>query len=221
MKYLGNYAEDYSDLNFKFSTHKADGTPYSLAGGVISVYKSNSTTESVAGVTLTADFDGRTGLNNVKLDLSADAFYAAGYDYAAVITVGTVNTVSVVGTVVALFSIDNRYMRGTDGAALASTTATATNVSDAQTAIIAAMPASVFGPGATSKTILISNGTIGLVGAGVWLTSDLAGTNVVAGTLYTNDNGLVSFDVDVGSTYYVWTDSALANFTNPLTWVVT
>lgn len=133
MKYLGNYAEDYSDLNFKFSTHKADGTPYSLAGGVISVYKSNSTTESAAGVTLTADFDGRTGLNNVKIDLSADALYAAGYDYAAVITAGTVNAVSVVGTVVALFSIDNRYMRGTDGAA------TSTQAVDIQSRLPAAL----------------------------------------------------------------------------------
>lgn len=104
-------------------------------------------------------------------------------------------------------------MRGTDNAA------TSTQATD----ILAAVGAltDIRGPGATSKTILISNGTIGLVGAGVWLTSDEPGTNVVAGTLYTDDNGLVSFDVDVGATYYVWTDSALANFTNPLEWTVT
>jgi len=110
MKYLGDYAEDYATLNFKFSTHKADGTPITLAGSpVVSVYKANGTTQSTAGITLTVDFDGVTGLNNVLIDLSADAFYAVGNDYSVVITTGTVDSVSVVGTVLAHFSIENRY----------------------------------------------------------------------------------------------------------------
>ena len=109
MQYLGDYAED-ATLNFKFSTHKADGTPIALAGTpAISVYKANGTTQSTAGVTLTTDFDSVTGLNNVLIDLSADAFYAPGNDYSVVITTGTVNSVSVVGTVLAHFSIENRY----------------------------------------------------------------------------------------------------------------
>jgi len=109
MKYLGDYAEDYATLNFKFSTHKADGTPITLAGSpVVSVYKANGTTQSTAGITLSVDFDSVTGLNNVLIDLSADAFYAVGNDYSVVITAGTVNGVSVVGTVVAHFSIENR-----------------------------------------------------------------------------------------------------------------
>jgi hypothetical protein len=108
MQYLGNYAEDYATLNFKFSTHKADGTPIALTDGAISVYKANSTTQSTAGITLTADFDSVTGLNNVLVDLSADAFYAVGNDYSVVITAGTVDSVSVVGTVLAHFSIENR-----------------------------------------------------------------------------------------------------------------
>lgn len=112
MQYLGNYAEDYSDLNFKFSTHKADGTPITLAGTpALSVYKSNSTTQSTAGITLTVDFDSVTGLHNCKIDLSADAFYAAGNDYSVVITTGTVNSISVVGTVLAHFSIENRNIK--------------------------------------------------------------------------------------------------------------
>jgi len=103
MQYLGDYPEDYATLNFKFSTHKADGTPIALAGTpVISVYKANGTTQSTAGITLTVDFDSVTGLNNVLIDLSADAFYAVGNDYSAVITTGTVDSVSVVGTVVVI-----------------------------------------------------------------------------------------------------------------------
>jgi len=110
MQYLGDYAEDYATLNFKFSTHKADGTPIALAGTpAVSVYKGNGTTQSTAGITLSVDFDGVTGLNNVLIDLSADAFYAPGNDYSVVITTGTVNSVSVVGTVLAHFSIENRY----------------------------------------------------------------------------------------------------------------
>lgn len=110
MQYLGDYAEDYATLNFKFSTHKADGTPIALAGTPeISVYKANGTTQSTAGITLSTDFDGVTGLNNVLIDLSADAFYAVANDYQVVITTGTVDSVSVVGTVLAHFSIENRF----------------------------------------------------------------------------------------------------------------
>jgi hypothetical protein len=110
MQYLGDYAEDYATLNFKFSTHKADGTPATLSGTpAISVYKANGTTQSTAGITLTADFDSVTGLNNVLIDLSADAFYAVANDYSVVITTGTVDSVSVVGTVLAHFSIENRF----------------------------------------------------------------------------------------------------------------
>lgn len=108
--YLGNYTEDYADLNFKFTTRDASGAPTTLSGTpAVSVYKSNDTTQSTAGVTLTADFDSVTGLNNVKVDLSADAFYAVGEDYAIVITAGTVDSNSVVGEVVATFSIENRF----------------------------------------------------------------------------------------------------------------
>lgn len=112
MQYLGDYAEDYATLNFKFSTHQADGTPITLAGTpAVSVYKANSTTQSTAGITLTVDFDGVTGLHNVLIDLSADAFYAVGNDYSVVITTGTVNSISVVGTQLAHFSIENRNVK--------------------------------------------------------------------------------------------------------------
>ncbi len=133
MSYLGDYAEDFADLNLKFTTRNTSGVPTQLAGSpVISVYKSNDVTQRTsadAEITLTVDFDGVTGLNNVKIDLSADAFYVTGEDYAVVITTGTVGGTSVVGETVAHFSIQNRYMRGTDNAALATDLATVdTNV---------------------------------------------------------------------------------------------
>lgn len=107
--YLGDYSEDFADLCFTFSSRDADGAPTTLSGSPeLSIYKSNGTTESQAGVTLSVDFDSRTGLNHVKIDLSADAFYATGADYSVVITTGTVDSVSVVGETVATFSIENR-----------------------------------------------------------------------------------------------------------------
>jgi hypothetical protein len=95
-----------STLSFDFPTHKADGTPITLSGSpVISVYK-NSTTESTSGVTLTVDYDSRTGMNHVVIDTSANGtFYATGNDFSVVITTGTVDSISQVGVPVAHFSI--------------------------------------------------------------------------------------------------------------------
>jgi hypothetical protein len=106
---LGDRAED-SILDFTFSTRNVSAEPASLAGTpAVSVYKGNGTTESTAGITLTTDFDAVTGLNHVRVDTSADAFYAVGNNYSVVITTGTVNSVSVVGTTLATFSIENRF----------------------------------------------------------------------------------------------------------------
>jgi hypothetical protein len=103
----------------RFNSHTAAGLPITLAGGTISVYK-NSTTESTAGVTLTVDYDGRTGLHSVVVDTSADpTFYAAGADFDIVIAAGTVNSISVAGTVVGTFSIANRSTGAPAGLSLA------------------------------------------------------------------------------------------------------
>ncbi len=107
--YLGDLAEDQF-LYFTFTTRNSSGVPTTLSGTpVLSVYKDNNTTQSTAGITLTADFDSVTGLNHVAIDLSADAFYETGADYSVVITTGTVDSASVVGETVATFSIENRF----------------------------------------------------------------------------------------------------------------
>lgn len=104
--YLGDYAAG-SMIDFKFPTLNLSGVPTTLLGTpAISVYKANLTTQSVAGVALTVDFDSLTGLNHVRLDTSADGtFYAAGSQYDVVITAGLVNLVSVVGQVVGRFTL--------------------------------------------------------------------------------------------------------------------
>ena len=65
--------------------------------------------------------------------------------------------------------------------------------------------------------ILISGSPVD--GAEVWVTTDVAGANVVAGTLVTNGSGIVTFMLDAG-TYYVWTQKGGVNFTNPTTTTV-
>lgn len=106
-KHLGDF--DASTVVYgKFSTFRpSTGAAFTLGGTpALSVYKDNSTTQSTTGVTLTADFDTVTGLNHFAIDTSADGtFYAAGSFFDIVITTGTVDSVSVVGSVVASFTI--------------------------------------------------------------------------------------------------------------------
>lgn len=92
----------------KFTTYRpSTGAPYTLAGTpALSVYKDNSTTQSTTGVTLTADFDSVTGFNHYAIDTSTDGtFYSAGSFFDVVVTTGTVDSISAVGTVVGSFTI--------------------------------------------------------------------------------------------------------------------
>lgn len=107
MKHLGDY-DASSVLYTKFTTYRpSTGAPFTLAGTpVVSVYKDGSLTQSTSGVTLTVDFDGVSGLHHLAIDTSADGtFYSAGSHFEAVITTGTVDSVSVVGSCIASFSI--------------------------------------------------------------------------------------------------------------------
>lgn len=105
--YLGDYTAG-DTLTFKFTTRRfSTGAPFTLAGSpVVRVYKDGSDVEDDSGITLTVDFDSRTGLNHVAIDTSADGtFYSNGSQFSVVITVGTVDSVSVVGEVVGRFTL--------------------------------------------------------------------------------------------------------------------
>ncbi|MCI0361718.1 MAG: hypothetical protein L0211_24805 [Planctomycetaceae bacterium] len=110
-------------LDVKFTTRRfSTGAPFTLAGTpAISAYVGNGTTEITAGITLTVDFDARTGLNNVRVVASGANGFATATNVQLVITAGTVDSVSVVGEVVAEFSIENRsaLMPATAGSTLA------------------------------------------------------------------------------------------------------
>jgi hypothetical protein len=110
MTQLGDYAKnDLIDL--KFTTVNGSGVPTQLAGSpAVAVYYDNNTAQITAGVTLTVDFDSVTGLNHVRIDTSADSNYQAGRKYQVVITAGTVGGNSVVGYVIAHFTME--FQRG-------------------------------------------------------------------------------------------------------------
>ena len=95
-------------FDIKFTTRRfSTGVPFTLAGTpAVAAYADNGTTEITAGITLTVDFDARTGLNNVRVVATSGNGYAAGVNYSLVITAGTVDSVSVVGEVVGEFSIE-------------------------------------------------------------------------------------------------------------------
>lgn len=107
MTYLGDY-----DLNANvrcfFTTTGSTGAPTALSAGSVSVYEDGATAEFTAGVTLTADFDSRAGLNLVTVATSTSGSYGRGKDYNLVVTNGSVGGVSVVGYLVGTFSIENR-----------------------------------------------------------------------------------------------------------------
>ena len=163
MKYIGNLTEDQV-IDFTFTSHDATGAPATLAGTpAISVYKANGTTQSTAGVTLVADFDGVTGLNHVRIDTSADAFYAVANDYSVVITTGTVDSVSVVGYTVACFSIENRFIEATVTSIATDAITAAAVKADAVTKIQAglATPTNITAGTITTVTNLTNAPTVG------------------------------------------------------------
>lgn len=97
-------------IDLKFTTRAfASGAPTTLSGSpAVAAYVGNGTTEITAGVTLTVDFDSRTGLNNVRVVATGGNGFAAATNIELVITAGTVGGTSVVGEVVGSFSIENR-----------------------------------------------------------------------------------------------------------------
>lgn len=106
--YIGDYSFG-ATVRKRFTTVNTLGVPAALANGAAVVYKDGCSIESSEGVTLTLDFDSRTGLNSLAIDTTANAtFYANGSDFSVVLSNGTVGGNSVANYTVAEFSINNR-----------------------------------------------------------------------------------------------------------------
>lgn len=125
MNYIGDFAED-STVRIALTTNNGDGavvapsSAFEAADFVI--YKNGSATQKATtnGITCTSPFDSVVGLHILEIDTSNDTgdsgFWTAAADYWVVaVPDETVDSQTVV-QVIAAFSIQNRYMRGTDGA---------------------------------------------------------------------------------------------------------
>lgn len=64
--------------------------------------------------------------------------------------------------------------------------------------------ATLDGDGSDAVTLTLTVSAVPSVGATVWITTDLAGNNVVTGTKSTNASGQVTFNLTDGNTYYLW-----------------
>lgn len=96
-------------LYFNFTTRAfATGVPTVLAGTpVLSVLESNNITAITAGVSVAVDRASVVGLNQATVVATAANGYEAGKSYAVYISTGTVGGVSVVGEVVAEFTVQS------------------------------------------------------------------------------------------------------------------
>lgn len=107
MTYRGDFALG-STFDLKFDTTvQGVGTTF-IGSPVIAAYVDNSVTEITAGITLTVDFDSRTGCHNVRVVATLGNGFAAQTNVQLVVTAGTVGGYSAVGRIVAAFSIENR-----------------------------------------------------------------------------------------------------------------
>ncbi len=76
------------------------------------------------------------------------------------------------------------------------------------------------GSGSISHVITVCDTSSNPIdGVAVWITTDSAGTNIVAGTSHTDAMGNVTFMLDAGS-YYGWQQLSGYNFTNPTQFTV-
>ena len=107
-----NYQGDINlgeTIDVKFTTVSTTGVPTTLAGTpAVAAYVDNDTTEKTAGITLSVDFDSRTGLHNVRVVASSGNGFTTAMNVNLVITAGTVGGSSVVGYVIGSFSIEKR-----------------------------------------------------------------------------------------------------------------
>jgi len=117
-KYYGDIAEDET-IRIPFNTFNSDGasvTVTDLATTDVEISKDGTVLgDPDAGVTLSLNHSADTGAHLVIIDTNSDAQYVTGSDYQVKLIGITVDT-QTLNVFIGSFSIENRFMRGTDGA---------------------------------------------------------------------------------------------------------
>ena len=126
MNYLGDFVED-DIIYIYFTTTDSDGglvAPSSaFEAADVKIFKDGSDTEktSTDGLTMTSPFNGVTGLHALAIDTNNNTndsgWWVTGVDYSVILDPSdeTVDS-QTVAAVLATWSCENRFMRGTDGA---------------------------------------------------------------------------------------------------------
>jgi hypothetical protein len=186
-------------LDFKFTTRQfSTGAPFAFASGAIEVYEDNSVAQITGAETLTLEFDGVTGLHNLRVAATAANGFENGKSYQCVVSVGTVDSVSVVGEVIQQFSIG----RSAAAADLANATdglgAIKSDTDDIQTRL----PAALVGGRMSSDMVAVSgdSGAADNIEAtydGTGYTDDAApSTQAQVGAIGSAGGGALSFEVE-------------------------
>jgi len=104
-----------------FSTRAfATGIPTALVSGEVQIYEDSSITQITAAETLTVSLDGIAGFNMIAVAATGANGFGTGQSYTCILSAGTVDSVSVIGEVVAHFTIEMSaaaldLANGTDG----------------------------------------------------------------------------------------------------------
>jgi len=207
MQYLGDFAED-ATVYIPFNTFSSDDpqasvTITNLVDADIKVHKDGSATEIVTdGATIAIDFDTVTGNHLIIVDTSAHADYSTGSDYLVRIE-GTTVDGGTINAFVGSFSIENRYMRGTDSAATAASLATAQTDLDTITGadgvtLATAQPSITFQPVTITAGDAVDNIT-------------LAGTGSADGISFTRSGSGDPFDAAIMAQLNAEMDTAISD----------
>lgn len=180
-----------------FTSRDSSGVPTTLAGTpAVAAYADTDTTEITAGITLTVDLDGRTGLNAVEIVATDANGYAEDTDYSLVLTAGTVDSTSVVGEVVGSFTIEQAAAFKTNGnvTEINGSSAAATNLSQSTLGIIIGEAETGTLTTAAMSTNLTGYADDTLIDrAVVFISGTAIGQTAVIGD-YASTNGLITFD---------------------------
>lgn len=108
-------------LYLPFTTRAfATGIPTALVSGVVDIYEDVTATPIITAETLTVSLNSHAGFNMITVTATSASGFEAGKSYTAILDAGTVDSVSVIGEVVAHFTLDKSaaakdLANGTDG----------------------------------------------------------------------------------------------------------
>ena len=150
-----------------FTTRALTGIPTVLVSGVVEIYEDASLTQITTAETLTVSLDSVVGFNMCSVVATTANGFGTGQSYTAILSAGTVNSVSVVGEVIGQFTIEmsaaaKDLANGTDGLGAIKGDSAAILTDTGTT-----LPASIATVDSNVDAILVDTAEIGAAGAGL------------------------------------------------------